>query len=617
MERENGSARDPVCGMRVRGEFGFDYEGRTFYFCSEHCKNEFMKSPDIYLEKRKIRTGLGDGKERKIAYFSMEIGIDSRIPTYSGGLGVLAGDTIKSCADLKVPMIAVTLLYRNGYFSQKLDAEGNQHELSVEWHADDVLTPMSHKVTVQIEDRTVLIQCWRYDVIGMSGYSVPIIFLDTNIEGNSEYDRTLCDYLYGGDERYRLSQEVILGIGGVRMLRKLGYVAIEKYHMNEGHSSLLTLELLNERKRDEAPYRDYEAVRDLCVFTTHTPVPAGHDQFSYELVNAVLGELIPLDVLEMLAGQNSLNMTLLALNMSKYINGVAKKHGEVSKTMFPGYPIDSITNGVHSSTWACESFKELYDKYIPGWMNDPSSLRYALSIPKQEIWDAHVSAKRKLIEHINENTDAAFDYEAFTIGFARRAAVYKRADLVFSNTERLIDISNNTGEMQFAFAGKAHPNDWPGKELIKKIISFSKQLHRSVKIVYLEDYDMELGKSLTSGVDLWLNTPQKPNEASGTSGMKAALNGVPSLSVLDGWWAEGYIEGITGWSIGSDSSSVGDERQKEALELYDKLKYIIVPMFYGQRDRWIDIMQHCIALNASFFNTHRMVQQYVLNSYLY
>lgn len=326
---------------------------------------------------------------------------------------------------------------------------------------------------------------------------------------------------------------------------------------------------------------------------------------------------MPFDVLKMLAGEDNLNMTLLALNLSKYINGVAKKHGEVSQSMFPGYQIESITNGIHSYTWTCDSFKRLFDKYIPGWANDPFSLRYALSIPKIEIWAAHVEAKKNLIDYLNSQPNGGFDYRVLTIGFARRAATYKRTDLVFSDINRLIHISNNIGKIQFVFSGKAHPKDWPGKELIKRIFLNINQLKGKIKIIYLENYDIELGKMLTSGVDLWLNTPQRPNEASGTSGMKAAHNGVPSLSVLDGWWIEGHIENVTGWSIGPRATDSTGNGQNDAHELYEKLETMIVPMFYNECDKWIEIMQHSIAINASFFNTHRMVQQYVLNSYLY
>ena len=545
-------------------------------------------------------------KDRKIAYFSMEIGIDSRIHTYSGGLGILAGDTIRSCADLKVPIVCVTLLYEKGYFYQKLDEQGNQKEFPVQWSPRDTLKPLPKRVTVQIENRSVAIRAWQYDVRGITGYSVPIIFLDTDIEENSEFDRSINDFLYGGDQRYRLAQEIVLGIGGVRMFKELGYTGIKKYHMNEGHASLLTLELLSRMNGDS------DAVRQLCIFTTHTPVPAGHDQFPYELVKSVLGDFISLETLKRYAGLDKLNMTLLALNLSKYINGVAKRHGEVSREMFPGYPIDSITNGIHSYTWSHPSFKGLYDRYIPGWAGDPFSLRYAISIPQEEIWQAHLEAKKELIDYVNKEANSGLDYETFTVGFARRATLYKRMDLVFSDINRLRSICEKRGKIQFIFSGKSHPQDWQGKELIRKVFEFSRQLKDKMKIVYLGNYDMDIAKALVSGVDLWLNTPKRPNEASGTSGMKAAHNGVPSLSVLDGWWIEGCIEGITGWSIGS--KAVNDD-QGDAEDLYRKLEEII-SIFYKDRDSWAQVMRSAISFNASFFNTHRMVQQYGLNAYL-
>ena len=305
--------------------------------------------------------------ERRIAYFSMEIGLDSRIPTYSGGLGILAGDTLRSFADLKVPVVAVTLLHGKGYFYQKLDATGSQTELPIQWTPSDFLELLPDKITVEIENRTVTVQAWQYNLKSVDeNYFVPILFLDTDIPANTDYDRTLTDYLYGGDDKYRLAQEVVLGLGGVRMFRKLGYTDIKKYHMNEGHASLLILELLRENKRNEERMFNFDVVRNLCVFTTHTPVPAGHDKFSYDLVRNTLGDFFPLDVLKTLGGEENFNMTLLALNLSEYINGVAKKHGEISREMFPGYPIDSITNGVHPYTWASESFRKLYNKHIPG-----------------------------------------------------------------------------------------------------------------------------------------------------------------------------------------------------------------------------------------------------------
>ncbi|MDD4362984.1 MAG: alpha-glucan family phosphorylase [Atribacterota bacterium] len=555
-------------------------------------------------------------KENKIAYFSMEICVGSGIPTYSGGLGVLAGDTIRSAADLGVPMVGVTLLYKKGYLKQKFNEQGYQQEFPEEWNPEDTLLKLTERIQVNIENRKVAIQAWMYMVKGIDGEYVPVYFLDTDLPENDDYDRSLSNYLYGGDDRYRLAQEIVLGIGGVKMLNELGFQDISRYHMNEGHASLLALELLSRDNATAEKQWDIEQVKKKCVFTTHTPVPAGTDQFSYDLVGNVLGEVIPFNILKNLAGEDKLNMTQLALNLSHYINGVAKRHGTVSREMFPGYHIDSITNGIHSATWTNQCFADLYDLYIPGWRTDPFSLRYALNIPNNEIWDAHQKSKDKLIDYINDKTDSNFDKNSLTIGFARRATAYKRADLVFHDLNRLIDITKKKGTIQLVFAGKAHPKDQMGKELIQKIINESAQLKDYIKIVYLENYNMELGKVLVSGVDLWLNTPRKPKEASGTSGMKAAHNGIPSFSILDGWWVEGCIEGLTGWSIGSaaDTESID---QEEANSLYQKLEDNIIPLYYNNKNQWINMMRHCIAINASFFNTHRMVLQYVSNAYLF
>ena len=557
-----------------------------------------------------------------VAYFSMEVGIESAMPTYSGGLGMLAGDTIRSAADLRIPMVAVTLLHRKGYFRQRLDASGWQREEPAEWIIEDFLKEMLPKALVTIEGRAVQIRAWKYDVSGIRGFHVPVYFLDTDLPENSEWDRTLTHFLYGGDQHYRLCQEVILGVGGVRMLRALGYDRIERFHMNEGHSSLLTVELLDEETRKAGRqsiiHEDIEAVRKRCVFTTHTPVPAGHDQFSLDLVNRVLGHRhVFVDMKDIFCYEGLLNMTYLALNLSHYINGVAKKHGEVSRLMFLGHTIDAITNGVHAATWVSRPFQELYDRYIPGWREDNFSLRYALNIPKQEVWEAHQEAKNELIEYVNRKTGVGMDVNILTIGFARRATEYKRGDLLFQDIDRLRTISSKTGPLQVIYAGKAHPQDQGGKELIKRIFQAKESLKKEIKIAYLENYDIELGKIMTSGVDLWLNTPQPPMEASGTSGMKSALNGVPSLSVLDGWWIEGHIDGVTGWSIGESRRGTveSSDWSKDASSLYDKLEHIILPLFYHDRDRFIDVMRHCIALNGSFFNTHRMVLEYVLKAY--
>jgi starch phosphorylase len=405
----------------------------------------------------------------------------------------------------------------------------------------------------------------------------------------------------------------------LRVIEAIGYKNIEKYHMNEGHASLLAMELLERTKRDIETdiYKKYdlESVRNRCIFTTHTPVSAGHDRFPLDFVKRVLRSDLPFKMPDIFIRDNEMNMTLVALNLSKYVNGVAKKHGEVTREMFPGYSIDSITNGIHLLTWVAPAFKKLYNKYIPGWQSDYFSLRYALSIPKEEILQAHREAKKELIDYVNSRTGIDMDYETFTIGFARRAAAYKRADLLLSDINRLAQINDKAGRIQIVYAGKAHPKDGGGKELIKMIFSRIKELSPKIKITYLENYDMIQGKLITSGVDLWLNNPLPPQEASGTSGMKACLNGVPNLSVLDGWWIEGCIENVTGWAIGSTQKHNTDSTQ-DAHDLYQKLEKIIIPMFYEEKDKWIEIMRHAIALNASFFNTQRMVQEYVLNAYL-
>ncbi len=556
-----------------------------------------------------------------IAYFSMEIGLEAGMPTYAGGLGLLAGDTIRAAADLKVPMIAVTLLHRKGYFYQLLDASGWQQEEAVEWAVDDFLQELPQRARVRLEGREVQLRAWKYEVTGVSGFKVPVYFLDADLPENAAEDRALTHFLYGGDQRYRLCQEVILGIGGVRMLRALGYTEIARFHMNEGHSSLLTLELLDEAARragrSSITRDDIAAVREYCVFTTHTPVPAGHDQFPMEMVKRVLGRREVYDFKEIFCCEGLLNPTFLALNLSRYVNGVAKRHAEVSKLMFARYAIDAITNGVHAASWAAPSFQALYDRYLPGWRQDNFSLRSALSLPPSEVWQAHMQAKKVLLAFVNRETNAGMDVDVLTIGFARRATAYKRWELLFTDPERLKQIAAQAGHLQLIFAGKAHPQDQGGKQQIQRVLQAKEVLKREIKIAYLTNYDMELAKLMTSGVDVWLNTPQPPLEASGTSGMKAAINGVPSLSVLDGWWIEGHIEGVTGWAIGEGGDSPSSNRTSatDAASLYDKLERSIVPMFYRERERFLAVMLHAIALNGSFFNAHRMVKQYVLNAY--
>ncbi|HET6931025.1 MAG TPA: alpha-glucan family phosphorylase [Candidatus Acidoferrum sp.] len=586
--------------------------------------------------------------KRFVGYFSMEIALENQIPTYSGGLGVLAGDTIRAAADIRLPMVAVSLLYRKGYFRQRLSEEGAQTEEAVEWAVENHLQEEEPRVSVTLEGRKVELRAWRYSVKGVRGYEVPVYFLDADLPSNDQRDRDLTGQLYGGDPYYRLSQEVLLGIGGVRMLRALGHNELMRYHMNEGHAALLTLELLEEEAsragRSSVKGEDIERVRSKCVFTTHTPVPAGHDKFpveymtrlfpdqnrffdvkdasSADLVRSVLQvEQNYPDLAEAAKRGASVNMTYLALSLSNYVNGVAKLHGEVSRKMFPNVPIEAITNGVHAATWACPAFRELFDRMIPSWREDNYSLRGALGLPPEEVWAAHLLAKHDLLETVRKKTGLKLDPDAFTIGFARRATGYKRADLILSDLDRLRQIAKNAGSFQIVYAGKAHPRDGGGKEIIKKIFKAKKALKKNIPIVFLDDYDLNLGGKLTSGGDLWLNTPQYPLEASGTSGMKAALNGVPSLSILDGWWVEGNIEGVTGWAIGeAHRGEPGPEtpvdNAYDAESLYSKLEGVILPLYYGSRERYLDIMRHAIAINGSFFNTQRMVQQYITDAYL-
>ena len=556
-----------------------------------------------------------------IAYFSMEVAAAPEIPTYAGGLGVLAGDTLRSAADTGVPLVGVTLLHRQGYFRQQLDAAGRQSELPDPWDVGRFLVEQAPRVSVIVEGRPVQVRAWKYAVHGMEN-DVPLFFLDTDVPGNAPQDRALTDRLYGGDARHRLAQEVLLGIGGVRMLRALGYTDIARFHMNEGHSSLLVLELLLEEAqvagRTLMIPEDVAAVRRRCVFTTHTPVAAGHDHFSLDDARAVLGNnpILAPAFQHLCCHDGRLNLTHLALNGSHYVNGVAMRHGEVARSMFGGYTIDAITNGVHAATWAADEFQTLYDRYVPGWRRDNLSLRYALSIPGEEIWRAHTAAKARLLSRVRDEAGVHFDPDVFTIGFGRRATEYKRADLLFFDTDRLEGIAARQGPMQVVFAGKSHPADASGRRMIERVFDAKRRLTSGVSLVYLAGYDMTLGRLLTSGVDVWLNTPQAPFEASGTSGMKAALNGVPSLSVLDGWWLEGWIENITGWAIGTDGAyGPGDRQVTDAASLYAKLDQTILPLFHRDRDRYVDVMRHAIALNGSFFNSHRMLEEYTLKAY--
>jgi starch phosphorylase len=550
-----------------------------------------------------------------VAYFSMEIAIHPSMPTYSGGLGVLAGDTLRSMADLGVPLMAFSLVHRKGYFQQHLDKNGKQTEDIQPWNPEDFCTEEKARVTVSVEDRIVTVRCWRYDHVGRYGHIVPIYLLDTDVEGNSAWDRGLTDHLYGGDTNYRLQQEIVLGMGGARMASALGH-RVNVFHMNEGHAALLTLALLESQlgggPLGAATETDMEQVRKKCVFTTHTPVPAGHDRFSTEQAIRILGgdRTARLEKLGCFR-DGMLNMTLLALRFSRFANGVAMQHAKVSQAMFPEFQIDSITNGVHAPTWVSEAFQSLLDKNIPAWRRDTLHMRNSIDLPEAEILVAHARNKAALLVEVAERTGTVLNPKVLTLGFARRAATYKRATLLFTDPKRLAEIATKAGGLQILYAGKAHPQDDPGKALIQQVVADAAKLSSDkLQIIYLENYDWKLGALLTAGVDVWVNTPRRPYEASGTSGMKAALNGVPSLSILDGWWIEGCIEGFTGWAIedGADDAA-------EADSLYKKLENAVVPLYLDAPEKWAHLMRTTVAFNGSYFNTNRMARQYTRNAY--
>jgi glycogen phosphorylase len=550
-----------------------------------------------------------------VAYFSMEIAIHPSIPTYSGGLGVLAGDTLRSAADLELPLVAFTLLHRKGYFRQHLDTAGQQTEDVQPWNPEDFCAEEAARVAVSVEERTVVVRAWRYDLVGRTGHVIPIYLLDTDLEENSGWDRGLTDHLYGGDTNYRLQQEVVLGMGGVRMASALG-IDVNVYHMNEGHAALLTLALLERETGGGIPGRvtqhDVEMVRAQCVFTTHTPVPAGHDRFSVEQAGRILGQERTARLQEQGTFKDGmLNMTLLALRFSRYANGVAMQHGKVSREMFPEFPIEFITNGVHGPTWISAPVQQMLDEHVPAWRRDHIYLRSVIDLPARAILEAHAQAKEGLLAEVASRTGMVLNPKVLTLGFARRVATYKRASLLFTDTERLVEIAKAAGGLQILYAGKAHPADEPGKALIREVVERAQTLDsETLKIVYLENYEWELGAQLTAGVDVWVNTPKRPYEASGTSGMKAALNGVPSLSILDGWWIEGWIEGVTGWAIEDGANDA-----EEAASLYTKLEKSVVPLYHDAPEKWATLMKTTMAINGTFFNTNRMVQQYTRNAY--
>lgn len=549
----------------------------------------------------------------RVAYFSMEIALENDMPTYSGGLGVLAGDMMRSAADMAVPLLGVTLACRQGYFRQAIE-DGRQTESPWPWDPNRFARHLQAKVAVQIGGREVWVGGWEYTVTTRcpAGRAVPVLLLDTDLPENHPEDRALTDALYSGDALHRLRQEIVLGVGGVRLLGALG-VQVQKYHLNEGHAAFLTLELLRmQRAAGLSPADAAAAVESHCVFTTHTPVPAGHDQFEYTDAVRELAGLADPETLRKLAGEERLNMTLLALNLSGWVNGVANRHAEVSRELFPGYEVHAITNGVHPWTWTSDAHRAMFDRHVPHWCEEPELLLQAEKIPLAEIAQAHAQAKATLIEHAKRACPSVpLSADRFTIGFARRMTSYKRPQLLFSDMARLRRIAQRY-PLQIVLAGKAHPRDAEGKRHIEELHQRARELAGEVPVLFLPGYGMDSARHIVAGVDLWLNTPQRPLEASGTSGMKAALNGVPNLSVLDGWWLEGCVEGVTGWPIGPDGPH---DPQVDSDSLYDQLENAVLPLYHERPQAWQEVMRNAIARNGSFFNSHRMVRRYVLEAY--
>jgi glycogen phosphorylase len=549
-----------------------------------------------------------------VAYFSMEIAIRPEIHTYSGGLGVLAGDVARSCADLDLPVVFVSLLTREGYFRQEIDPEGRQIEHPDPWDPAAFMTPLGAMIAVSIERRPVWIRPWLYRLTSPLGNTVPVLFLDTDLNENAPEDRGITHFLYGGDSVYRLKQEAVLGIGGIRVLRALGF-EIATYHMNEGHSALLAIDLLSYRQGPSfrgTPQYDLAAVRRQCIFTTHTPVEAGHDRFPYELVRRLLGDTIDIDLLKEVCPGDELNMTRLALNLSNFVNGVAESHRETTGRMFPGYEVRAITNGVHVATWAHPAFARLFQARFPHWGLQPEVLVAADQLSDAEIWAAHQTAKAELLREIAARGGPTMKPDIPLIGFARRMTAYKRPELLFSDIERLLAI-NSRFPFQIVLAGKAHPRDAEGKARIVELHRLISRLAPALPVAFLADYDMARARLLIAGADVWLNTPLPPLEASGTSGMKAAINGVLNLSTLDGWWLEAQLEGVVGWSIEDDPATPGYD---DAESLYDKLEQVILPLYTRDRGRWIWMMKETISKIPQQFNSQRMMRRYAAEAYL-
>ena len=528
-----------------------------------------------------------------LAYLSAEVGFESGLHTYSGGLGVLAGDHIKSAADAGLDLVGCTLLYREGYGRQHLDEMGNQTETFGEINPQEYLADTGVVISLPLDGTILYSKIWMYSIKGL-----PTYFLDTRHPDNSPGHASLGNRLYGGDDSTRIRQEYLLGVGGIRALQALGH-EITGLHLNEGHCTFAMLEMLHQGW-------SREKLRQRCLFTTHTPVPAGHDRFDWRDVEDVLGELLPNDAQDLVDDEQSCSMSHLAVALAGQVNAVSNLNAYVASGMFDGTHIHPITNGVHHETWTSPSMSHLYDEYLKGWRSDPTTLAHAGRIPDTALMNARRDARSVLRDLVRVSTGVEFHEDRLTIGFARRFATYKRANLVFSDLDRLREIG--AGNIQFVFAGKAHPRDEGGKQLIRDIFEGAAQLVDEIPVAFLEDYSMDTGLAMTSGVDIWLNNPIRPMEASGTSGMKAAMNGVPNCSILDGWWPEACEHGVNGWGIGEGEDERDDVR--DATAVYDTLEQEVLAAWNDGPEHWNNLMRASIATSARFTGA-RMISEYL------
>ena len=610
-----------------------------------------MSSFEKYMNEKNTWFSVNYPKwDKPIVYLCMEYGISKSLPIYSGGLGILAGDHIKTASDLGLPFIAIGLLYKHGYFRQEIDVNGRQIEVFPSYNPEEMPMKQIFKengepllIEVPIEDRIVYARVFEVNV-----GRVKLYLLDTDVEENSEEDRKICDYLYNAEPDKRIKQEILLGIGGMRLLKALR-IEPGVIHLNEGHPAFANFERIAWYMKEGLSFEEaLEVVRGTSVFTTHTPVPAGHDVFPVWFVEEKLERFLkglPKDkflTLGMVEMQDNFNMSLLAIRTSNFVNGVSKLHAEVTKMMWLNFwkgvpldeiPIEGITNGIHTATWVHEKMARLYDRYLGRVWREHVNLEgiwYAIErIPDEELWESHLEAKKDLIELIKRklgerNTRLGIDSpvpeideNALIIGFARRFATYKRATLILTDLERLKRIVNHPERpVYIIFAGKAHPRDEAGKEFLRRVYEVSQMPEFRGKIIVVENYDMGSARLMVAGVDVWLNNPRRPLEASGTSGMKAGLNGVLNLSIYDGWWVEGY-NGRNGWVIGEETTEPETEEDdiRDAQSLYDILENEVIPLYYENREAWIGMMKESIKSIAPRFSTHRMVKEYMTKFY--